>query len=159
MRQRWRLYGACARVGRSGRVYAEANLARVTEVEGIELGLGYRFAAGGFRLTPIVGAFVTTGEDDGRYREETFNNGNTVCRDTANGQFSDKENCGANYHTAAYGKVEAAWHFTNGLELGAGARLSEDDTKPYAVIAYGTAWGLRAAVGDDYYALGVAYGF
>ncbi|HYG27572.1 MAG TPA: hypothetical protein VD906_11755 [Caulobacteraceae bacterium] len=140
-------------------IHAEANAASVTEVGGVELGVGYRFAAGKVRVTPIVGLFVTTGEDDGRYREETFSNGNTVCRDTSNGQFADDVNCAANYDTAAYGKLEAAWRFTDSFELGAGARLTEDEAKPYAVLGFGSTWGVKAAVGDDYYALGVAFGF
>lgn len=151
---------ACAALpAHAGTFTAEANAAHADDTEGAELGLGYRFAAGNFRLTPIVGAFITAGEDDGRYRQETFDNGQTVCRDTSNGQFADKENCSGDLDVAAYGKVEASYRIGGKVEVGVGARFGEDDAVPYGTLAFGQVWGVKLAAGQDYYALGLTYGF
>lgn len=76
-------------------------------------------------------------EADGRYRNETFSNGTTVCRDRTNGQFAEKEKCedgidldyafstDANFIVADLDPVQ--------IYCGAGLRLA-DKTKVYGSI-------------------------
>lgn len=134
---------------------AEIAGAQIADLTGVELGLGARYGVGGLRLTGMVGGFLHPNQDD-RYRSETFANGNTVCRDTTNGQFADDANCAA--EVAAYGKLEASWLFDGGLEVGAGARFSEDQTSPYGTLGYVWPNGVAAyaAGGEDYVGLGLA---
>jgi hypothetical protein len=137
---------------------AEATLAQVGDVTGAELGLGYRFALGGLRITPIVGAFIYQGEND-RYRLEEFSNGNEACRDLTNGRFADKENCD-NSAVQAYGKVEAVYRVADRVEIGAGYRFSEEGA-PYGTVAVALSPGilLKLNGGADYVGGGVSFGF
>ncbi len=132
----------------------ELNGAKAGDLSGAELGLGYNFGKGKFRLTPSLGALIYKGEND-RYRSETFNNGRIVCRDTRNGQFADKDNCN-DAAAKAYGKLEAAYRFGKSLELGAGVRLS-DETTPYGAIGVYASETLivRGFAGKDHYGAGV----
>ncbi len=59
---------------------------------GVELELGYRRTHHSFGFSLIPTGIVQR-ENDSRYRKETFSSGQTVCRDTTNGQFADKEKC------------------------------------------------------------------
>lgn len=134
----------------------ELNGAKVNDLSGAELGLGYNFAKGGFRLTPIVGALLYQGDND-RYRSETFS-GRTVCRDLSNGQFSKKENCD-DTAAKAYGKLEAAYRFKS-IELGGGVRVS-DEALPYGTVAayFGENLAVKGFGGKDYYGAGLTLTF
>ena len=136
---------------------AELNLARVDDVDGGELGLGYSFAPGNFRFTPTVGAFFYQG-DNTRYRSETLSNGNVVCRDHSNGQFANKELCD-NTAVKAYGRLEGAYRFSK-VEVGAGVRVGSD-TAGYGTISalLTPAFSIKANIGSDYYAAGLHLGF
>ena len=108
--------------------YAELNGAQAHEASGAELGVGARFSVGPLRVTPTIGTFAYDAgtEYNQRFRQETFSNGNTVCRDLSNGQFADAENCNGEFSVdfAAYGKVELALAMPWG-EIGGGRRFSE----------------------------------
>jgi hypothetical protein len=133
---------------------AELGYAQVADRNGAELGVGGRYAWSGLRLTGMVGGFIYANEDD-RFEEQAFNNGNTVCRDLSNGQFADDANCAPD--VSAYGKLEAGWAFDNGFEVGVGGRFSEDLTSAYGTVAYRFDGGaaIYAAGGDDYFAAGI----
>jgi hypothetical protein len=90
-----------------------------------------------------------------RYHFETFDNGQTVCRDKTNGQFSDFENCENNKPvTIAAGMFDANLLLLP-VMLGGGYRVGDGSG------AYGSAgfvgrlrnerniWFLRANVGKD----------
>ncbi len=136
----------------------ELNAAKVDDLKGAELGLGYNWTAGGFRLTPVVGALIYKGDND-RYSNQTLSNGNTVCRDHSNGQFAKKENCD-NTAAKAYGKVEAAYRFGKTFELGGGVRVS-DQTTPYGTVAayFSDQLAVKGFAGKDYYGAGLALTF
>lgn len=138
-------------------VTGELGYARVGERDGVELGIGGRYGWNDLRLSGVIGGFVYANEDD-RFRSETLGNGNTVCRDTSNGQFSDSSNCAAD--VSAYGKIEAAWAFDNGLEIGVGGRFTEDLNTPFGTLAYRFGQGggaIYATGGDDYIGIGIGF--
>lgn len=137
----------------------EANGARATSEWGGELGVGYNFRLAGFTLRPIAGAFIYSGDND-RYDEQTFDNGQSRCRDLQTGQFADDEKCD-NTAVRFYGKVEATYTFVGALEVGGGARYSSDKVRPYGTASFAVAPKLRLKgnVGDRYYALGLRADF
>lgn len=140
-------------------VALEANGARAHEVWGGEIGVGYNLTKGPFTLRPMVGAFVYQGDND-RYSRQTFNNGNTVCRDSTNGQFAASERCD-NTAAKAYGKVEATVTITAVAEIGGGARFSSDKVRPYGTAAFSLLpkLKLKANGGPEYYAVGLLANF
>lgn len=144
-----------ARTASNVSLTAELGAAQLADLTGAELGVGGRYAWRNVRFSGIVGGFITANQDD-RYRSETFSNGNSVCRDTSNGQFSDDSNCAPD--VSAYGKLEASYLFDGGFEIGGGARFSQDNTAPYGTIGYRWSQGyaVYAAGGDDYVSLGLA---
>jgi hypothetical protein len=90
-------------------------------------------------------------DDDKNYRKETFRNGNEVCRDIRNGQFSEKSNCnkvGIDYAAIIGADYKLAKNFT----VGAGVRIGEK-IKPYGNISILNdlnSFGLRARAGQKY---------
>jgi hypothetical protein len=136
----------------------EGNIARSEGLTGGEIGLGYDFTYRWLRLTPIAGAFVYKGDND-RYDRQTVSGGNEICRDTTNGQFAAKEKCN-NIAAKAYGKLEGAVRLGSMLEVGGGVRVS-DETQPYGLVALRTQeqFAVQAAVGKDYYAIGLRLRF
>ncbi|MDG2528052.1 hypothetical protein [Caulobacter endophyticus] len=150
---------ACSPLPLAGPVQAqnwtvELNGAKAGDLSGAELGLGYTLSKGKFRLTPIVGALIYQGDND-QYASQTLSNGRTICRDTSNGQFADKENCN-NVAAKAYGKLEAAYRMGKSLELGVGVRVS-DETTPYGALGVYTSetLAIRGFAGKDYYGAGL----
>ena len=143
----------------AGGFAAEVNAARLDKVTGAELGIGYQIAVSKIRITPMVGAFITKSEDD-RYRQETFSNGNTICRDLRNGQFAKEARCN-NADVAAYGKVEATLQLVPKFQLGGGVRVSEDRTLGYGVVSafLSDKIALKAFGGKDYYGGGLSLVF
>ncbi len=138
----------------AGSFVVELNGAKVDDISGAELGLGYNLAKGGFRLTPTVGALLYQGDND-RFSTETVSGGRTVCRDHSNGQFAKKENCD-DTAAKAYGKLEAAYRFKS-LELGGGVRVS-DDVTPYGALGVyvSDTLAVKGFAGKDYYGAGLA---
>jgi hypothetical protein len=136
----------------------ELNGAKVQDLSGAELGLGYDLGGSKFRLTPIVGALLYQGDND-RYRDETLSNGRRVCRDRTNGQFADKENCN-NLAARAYGKLEAGYRLSPSLELAAGVRVG-GETTPYGAISVlaSDKLALKGFAGKDYYGAGLVARF
>ena len=136
----------------------EANGVKADDLSGAELGLGYRLALGNFRLIPIVGALIHH-DDNSRYREETFSNGQTVCRNTSNGQFAKNSNCD-DVAAKAYGKLEAVYRFGNVAALGGGVRVS-DKTSPYGTASFfiGERLALKGFGGKDYFGGGLTLAF
>lgn len=150
---------AAPTIAHANSVTLEANGARAHDVWGGEIGVGYSVTKGPFTLRPMVGAFVYQGDND-RYSRQTFNNGQTVCRDTTNGQFAASERCD-NTAAKAYAKVEATVSITGVAELGGGARFSSDKVRPYGTAAFSLLpkLKLKANGGPEYYAVGLLASF
>jgi hypothetical protein len=136
----------------------EANAARAHKRWGGELGLGYGFGAGGFKLRPVAGVFAFRGDND-RYYRDTFSNGQSRCRDSQTGQFADDSDC-VNIDLKPYGRVEAVYAIPGSAELGGGVRLSQEKVRPYGTIAFSASKvRFKANAGPKYYAVGLQLGF
>ena len=63
--------------------------------------------------------------------------------------------------TRLYGRVEAAYTIPLSATIGAGARVSGDDVRPYATVAMPLIPKLRAKanIGPKYYAVGLTLGY
>lgn len=140
-------------------IAVEANGARAHEVWGGELGIGYNLSKGPFTLRPMVGAFVYQGDND-RYNNQTFSNGQTVCRDNTNGQFAASERCD-NTAVKPYAKLEATVTLAGVTEVGGGARFSSDKVRPYGTAAFSLMPKLKikANGGPEYYSVGLLASF
>jgi hypothetical protein len=142
----------------AGGLVLEANGARAQERWGGELGVGYGFGAGGFKLRPMIGAFLYRGDND-RYYTDTFSNGQSRCRDRTNGQFADDANC-ENIDAEPYGRVEAVYAIPLVAEVGAGVRISEEKARPYGTVAFSASkLRIKANLGPKYVAAGLQLGF
>lgn len=149
---------APATAAKAGSLFGELSFAEADDITGAELGLGYGLGLGPITLTPVVGALLYDG-GSGPYREETFSNGQTVCRDTRNGRFADEENCN-DVAAKIYGKLEATFDVGDVLEVGGGVRVSSH-TSPYGTIGFGIGpvASVKGSVGKDYYAIGFSARF
>ncbi|MBB3347764.1 hypothetical protein [Sphingomonas sp. BK069] len=136
---------------------AEANGARAEDHWGGELGVGYGLGAAGFKLTPMVGAFLYAGDTDRYVRDD--NGSNARCRDSATGRYADDDRCDKTV-VKPYAKLEATYAIPLVATLGAGLRVSEADTTPYGTVAFTLAplVKLKGNVGAGYYALGLRVG-
>lgn len=136
----------------------EANVANDNEVWGGEFGVGYTIEAGPVRIRPGAGVFIFHDEDS-RYQSETFSNGQTVCRDTTNGQFADDIHCAAALRP--YGRLEATVVLGEAVELGGGGRVTEDGVTPYGTVGVvvSRAATIRGYAGESYFAGGIALRF
>lgn len=143
----------------AGSVAIEANGARVDETWGAELGIGYGLEISGFTLRPMAGVLLYHG-DNNRYVEDTFNNGQTRCRDLSNGQFADDALC-SNVAAKAYGKLEATYTVSDSFEFGGGGRFDGGKIRPYgmASVPISRSFRLQGNVGDDFYAIGLRGSF
>lgn len=141
--------GLVASIGYGGRA----------ETKGVEVEIGYRktFAAAALNIMPFTGILYS--DPDTRYREETFSNGTTVCRDTSNGQFSDKDKCSKN--SFAYAFIASVDYPVNDkLALGAGVRVADEADLFVTFRASLTGrTTLHAKAGGQYVSAGFAYGF
>lgn len=131
----------------------EAGVAELQDVQGAELGIGYRFAAGPLRIAPTVGAFVYQGDNDRYY----FDDGVDRCRDSTNGQFARTDLCN-NAATSAYGRIEATLRYRS-VEFGAGYRLDEEDGLPYGTLSFDATRNIAVKVngGQDYVGLSLVF--
>lgn len=138
----------------SSSLMLEANVAEVADLTGGELGIGWRFNARNFHLTPAVGGFIYQGDND-RYQMYDQSNG-ARCRDTTNGQYAKKELCDSTA-VEAYGRLEATVHWRS-VEFGAGYRVSDSDSAPYGVIAFKVSdnVAIKGNFGSDYIGAGIA---
>lgn len=126
---------------------------------GVEGSVGYRIGTLGFAITPSIGAFVTSSGEE-RYLEEPDPAGGTRCRDSEDGDIVRDYRC-ENAEFRPFGRIEATFAIPLVAEVGAGVRISEGLTTPYATAAMPIfpMAKLKANVGDDYYALGLRIGF
>lgn len=138
-------------------VVLEGNGAYNEEQWGGELGIGYSIGAGGFALTPSVGAFLYQRDNDRYFKDD--NGGNSRCRDSSNGQYADDEKCD-NLGAKAYGRVEATYTVPASITFGLGARIS-NEVRPYATAAVplGPRIQLKGNAGPHYYAAGLRVSF
>ena len=127
------------------------------EDDGLSLSLGL----GGVVFNRIV-AFVfpidlgIVPNKDSRYYTDTFDNGNSACRDSETGQFAEKSNCAADIIYAA--AAEAGFAVMNGqhpIYLTGGYRVGAGETGFGAItVAFqplaGLHWYGRASVGRDF---------
>lgn len=143
----------------AGGVSVEANGARSEGVWGAELGLGYQIDMAGFSLRPLGGVLVYKGDND-RYYEDTFNNGQTRCRDSSNGQFADDRLCD-DTALKPYAKLEATYTIAGSLEFGGGGRYDGGSVRPYGLISLPVAPRLRlhGNIGKEFAAIGVRGSF
>lgn len=132
----------------------EINIARAQGETGAELGVGYQFNLGPIAIRPIVGGFVHQAEG---FSRDTFSNGQSRCRDESNGRFAEDGSC---VDVDWYAKAEAAFA-TGPIEIGGGARFSDEKTRPYGLIAFNLSSSLKlqGSAGDSFFAAGVRLGF
>lgn len=148
------LFGALPSAA-SAQIAIEGNGARAQGRWGAELGVGYNLGVGPFTLRPIVGALIHSGDNDGFF-EDDFDNGQTRCRDSSNGQFARDDLCN-NTALKPYGKVEATFTVPLVAEFGAGARVSSDRMRLYGTAAVNLLpkIKLKGNIGDRYVAIGL----
>lgn len=125
---------------------------------GVSMTLSYAATTQRFtiNLTPVDVGFMQA-SDDSRYQEETFDNGNTVCRDTETGQFASRSLCGGEMVYAA--SVEGLFGFKTDEKhwaaVGAGFRVG-NSAGPYGTVAFHfaapseTNWNLRLRLGASF---------
>lgn len=135
---------------------AEIGYAEVGELEGTELGLGYRLSHEIFHLTGVAGVLRYQGDDD-RY---SFDSGTTRCRDRSNGQFARTELCEDSEY-AAFGRIEATVGTGTGIEGGIGYRFDDADEHLYgtASFGFGENTAIKVNYGEDYVNGGVVLRF
>ncbi len=148
---------SCATTPAAAQITLEGNGARADGEWGGELGIGYAVGAAGFKVTPIVGAFVYAGDNDRYYEDD--NGGNPRCRDGDTGRYAKSSYCD-NTAVNIYGKVEATYSIPLIATIGAGVRFSERDTTPYGTVALPITPGLKVKgnIGDGFYAVGLRLG-
>ena len=152
--------GMSAPAAAQGNFLVEANLAYVDKEWGGELGAGFGVNIGVLRLRAVGGAFLHEGDND-RYSRQTFNNGQSRCRDSRNGQFADDDLC-SNTAAEFYARAEAAFAVGNTVEIGGGARFGGDeDVVPFGTIGFRLSPSimLRGNGGPDYFAAGLMVDF
>lgn len=158
---------------------AKAARAEITRPVGFSTSIGYSHpgqsglgvTAGVYgRFAPILVAgmldiTLVGGEPNTRYRSETLDNGNTVCRDTTNGQFAKKASCGDSLDALLGAMLEVAIIPIEEVFLGAGVRTGPS-VGPYLVAGYSSSsasalqfWYLRGAVGRSFGQLHLGVGF
>jgi hypothetical protein len=121
-------------------IVAGLGYAQRDSIQGLEIELGYRksYNSWAVNIMPLTGILSFGSNTDSTYREETFDNGTTVCRDHSNGQFANKEKCNnIDFDYAAI--LSADYSLTEMFALGAGVRVGNN------VDAFGT---LRAKLSD-----------
>lgn len=139
-------------------VVVEANGAHAQDRWGGELGVGYGFGTGGFKLRPLIGAFIIKGDND-RYYTDEFDNGQSQCRDSETGQFAKETNC-TNLDLKPYARIEGTYSIPSFAEVGGGVRLSAEKVAPYGTIAFSSSKvRIKANVGPGYCASGLQFGF
>lgn len=150
--------GVGAAQGASAQVI-DAGIAQAEGRWGVEGALGVRLGGLGFAITPSVGLFAHRGDDD-RYMEEPDPAGGTQCRDTRDGDLDRDFYC-ENADFKPFGRVEATFAIPLIAEVGAGVRVSEAQTVPYATVAMPIfpMVKLKGNLGDGYGALGLRVGF
>ena len=126
--------------------FMSAGVASITGKTGLELDIGKRYNTSGnavIEVTPL-GFTVTHGNPTPGYRSETFANNQTVCRNTSNGQFSEKTNCDSS--SVSY-TPKVSVDFGNELiRVGAGAKFGTGG----GAFAYVGNNRVRVAAGKDY---------
>jgi hypothetical protein len=138
---------------------ASLNYATRDDIKGAEVQFGYQKTFTSWRLNIIPVSGILYRKDDSRYREETFSNGQTVCRDTTNGQFADDDKC--NQTRFDYGFIGGAdFLVTDRFNLGAGIRIGKE-TDIFAMAGY-RVWehvSVQLKAGADYRSIGLSMQF
>lgn len=145
------LLSTTAQAQSSSGLTLEAGYAEAFEVQGAEVGAGWRMSAGPLHFTPTIGAFIYQSDNDRYYMDASVDR----CRDRTNGRFARDVQCN-DAAVAAFGRLEATASFRN-LEAGVGYRIAEEDSVAYGTISakVGEAWVLKANAGQDYVGFGV----
>lgn len=131
----------------------EAGGAQLYDVTGAEFGVGYRFAAGPIRITPMIGGFVYQGESDRYYFDSSVDR----CRDSTNGQFARTILCD-NTAVSAYGRVEGTARIRN-VEFGVGYRADDEDGIAYGTVSFDVSprMAVKANAGEEYVGLALVF--
>lgn len=125
--------------------------------EGVEFALGYTHkwdSETAISVYPLQWVAYETPPSD-RYREETFSNGQTVCRDRSNGQFADKEKCEPSTGFEYTPSIEVIRKVAPELILGIGYRGGET-RGGYGVVSLlpsGLPVSIGARIGGNYLGL------
>lgn len=129
----------------------EAGYAEAFEVQGAEVGVGYRLNAGAFHFTPTIGGFIYQSDDDRYYFDASVDR----CRDRTNGQFARDIQCN-DAAVDAFGRLEATVSFRK-IDAGVGYRIAEEESVVYGTVSVkvGEMWAVKANAGQDYVGLGV----
>lgn len=129
----------------------EAGYAEAFEVEGAEVGIGYRFNAGALHFTPTIGGFIYQSDEDRYYFDDSVDR----CRDRSNGQFARDIQCN-DAAVDAFARLEATASFRN-VEAGVGYRIAEEESVVYGTVSVklGDIWAVKVNAGQDYVGLGL----
>lgn len=123
----------------------------------LEAGVKYRPAAWiEFGASPANLIFYEN-EDD-QFESETFSNGQKVCRDSSNGQFTNEENCGPD--TAWRGTVTGEFNISSSVSIG-GGYLFGDQSAGFGSLRYNFSQRVSAQgrIGSDYGSIAVSLRF
>jgi hypothetical protein len=138
---------------------ASLNYATRDDFKGAELEVGYQKTFASWRVNVIPLSGIIHRKDDSRYREETFSNGQEVCRDTTNGQFADKDKC--NQTGFDYGFIAGAdFVATERFHVGGGIRIGKE-TDVFGMARYRLTdrVSIQAKAGGDYRSIGISFGY
>lgn len=104
---------------------ASLAIATINQQAGLEFNLNYSQEVynNTFLKLDYLELFVYSGKLDDRYRKETTSAGQEICRDTTNGQFSDKENCRPPYKVEYQPSVGAYYTLNDKFDFGLGFKL------------------------------------
>ena len=133
--------------------------AKRADVKGVEMELGYRKVVSDFgvNILPLTGIMYSN--SNSKYREETYSNGSTVCRDTSNGLFADKVTC--NNSSFSYGFIASGdYALTDWLTCGAGVRIGKKPD-PFLTLRGRVTRNMsfQFKAGGKYTAAGFTFGF
>lgn len=124
--------------------------------DGLELEIGYVKNFGNASITVnYLAGVIYSGEAPSGYREETFSNGNTVCRDLSNGQFAKKEKCDPTIEAEYAPSIEASYWLAERVSIGAGYR-GGDEPEAIGTLAYKLGPKGYASIrgGSEYFGIG-----
>ena len=92
----------------------------------------------------LLGDLIVSENEDSPYYVDEFENGESACRDSRNGQFADEARCGPEADPAVRG--ELLLRVGRRVLVGPGYRVAEGSSIPYGAAGYEAAVGRSAAV-------------
>lgn len=153
------ILGLVASSAKADGLIATASYADRSGIQGTEIEFGYRktISSFGINILPVTGILYP--DPDSRYREETFSNGTTICRDTSTGQFANKEKCSDTNFSYAF-SVSADYAISNSIFIGGGVRIGEK-TNSFVMLRARVMGriSIHAKAGDKYSSMGLSFGF